>query len=208
MADSAKNLPEDVSDLLFAYAAGALDEDGRARVEKMLAADPRLRGELAWYEAICARVTETLPQLERLPSADDIVARIRDKRSRGAARAGGEGFFAWLAGPALRPLAAFAAVLIVAQGAVIAMLAGERAETQAVRSAAPAGKSVLFVVAFDPDTPESEIRALLLKAGATIVDGPRQLGDYRISVPANRAEFAKQLFEESGITEYVRAQEP
>lgn len=208
MADRGRDIPEDVSDLLFAYAAGTLDERERARVEKMLEADPRLRGELAWYAAVCDRVTDALPQLERLPSADDIVARI-DKKTRGSSGArGGGGFFAWLAGPALKPAAALAALLIVVQGAILGMLAGERAQPQTVRSAAPAGKSVVFVVAFDPDTPESEIRALLLKAGATIVDGPRQLGDYRISVPANRAEYARQLFEESGITEYVRVQEP
>jgi anti-sigma factor RsiW len=188
-------------DLLFAYAAGALDPAGRARVEAMLAADPRLRQRLAWYAAVCDGVTDALPPLANLPAADEIVARIR-----GGARK--PGFFAWLAGPALRPVAAFAALLIVVQGAIIGMLAGERAEMQAVRSVALPAKTVVLVVAFDPDTPESEIRALLLKAGATIVDGPRQLGDYRIAVPANRAEFARQLFDESGIVEYVRVQEP
>jgi anti-sigma factor RsiW len=198
---------EEVSDLLFSYAAGALDAEGSAHVEALLASEPRLRAELAWYAAVCDGVTDALPPLKGLPSADDVIARIREKTGRGGAARRGEGFFAWLAGPALRPLAGFAAVLILIQGAVIATLIGERAETEAVRSVAPHGKATVFVVAFVPETPEAEIRALLLKAGATIVDGPRQLGDYRVAVPANRAEFARQLFEESGITEYVRAQE-
>jgi len=202
---------EEVSDLLFSYAAGALDAEGSARVEALLASEPRLRAELAWYAAVCDGVTDALPPLKGLPSADDVIARIREKTGRGGAARRGEGFFAWLAGPALRPIAAFAAVLIVIQGAVIATLVGERAgapEYSTVRSTAPSGKTVIFVVAFDPDTTESQIRALLLKAGATIVDGPRQLGDYRVAVPANRSEFARQLFEESGITEYVRAEAP
>jgi len=63
------------------------------------------------------------------------------------------------------------------------------------------------VIAFDPDTQEAKIRALLLQAGATIIDGPRQLGDYSVSVPANRAQFAQDLFERSGMVEYVRADE-
>lgn len=192
-----------IDDPLFSYAAGTLDEPARLRVEALLEADPELRARLKWYEAVCDGVVGAQPPLQALPSADQIVARVR-----GAARPRSAGFLAWLAGPALKPAAAFAAVVVVIQAAVIGTLLGERRETQAVRSAVPQGEAVVFVIAFDPDTTESQIRTLLLKAGATIIDGPRQLGDYRISVPANRAQFAKQLFEESGIAEYVRVQEP
>jgi hypothetical protein len=142
--------------------------------------------------------------MQALPSADQIIDRVRGS-TRGKSAGG---LLAWLAGPALRPAAAFAVVLLVIQAAVIGTLLSERRDTQAVRSTGPQSKAVVFIIAFDPDTPESQIRTLLLKAGATIIDGPRQLGDYRVSVPANRAEFAKQLFEESGIAEYVRLQEP
>ena len=193
-----------IEDELFSYAAGALDEPARARVEALLDADPELRARLKWYEAVCDGVVQARPPMQALPSADQIVARVRGSaRGRSAG-----GFLAWLAGPALRPAAAFAAVLVVIQAAVIGTLLSERRDTQAVRSTGAQGKVVVFVIAFDPDTPESEIRTLLLRAGATIIDGPRQLGDYRVSVPATRAEFARQLFEESGIAEYVRLLEP
>jgi anti-sigma-K factor RskA len=193
-----------VDDELFSYAAGALDEPARARVEALLDADPELRARLKWYEAVCDGVVQARAPLPALPSADQIVARVRGAAADGPAR----GFFAWVLGPALRPVAAFAAVVIVIQAAVIGTLLGDRSDTQAVRSTGAQLKAVVFVIAFDPDAPESQIRTLLLKAGATIIDGPRQLGDYRVSVPANRAEFARQLFEESGIAEYVRLQEP
>jgi anti-sigma-K factor RskA len=193
-----------IEDELFSYAAGALDEPARSRVEALLDADPELRARLEWYEAVCDGVVQARPPLQGLPSADRIVARVRGSaRGRSAG-----GFLAWLTGPALRPAAAFAAVVVVIQAAVIGTLLGDRSEAPAVRSTGQQAKAVVFVIAFDPDTPESEIRTLLLKAGATIIDGPRQLGDYRVSVPANRAEFARQLFEESGIAEYVRLQEP
>lgn len=193
-------------DLLFAYAAGSLDAAARARVEAALDADPELRRRLRWYEAVCDGMVARLPQPPSLPSPDVIVAAARAAR-RNAPR----GFFAWLAGPALRPAAALAALLIVAQAAIIAGLVGERAAQEPVRALTPGAQSadgaVVFVVAFDPQATEADIRALLLKAGGTIIDGPRQLGDYRISVPANRADYAKSLFEESGIAEYVRAEE-
>jgi anti-sigma factor RsiW len=196
---------ENLDDALFSYAVGTLDPATRARVEAALDADPALRQRLRWYEAVCEQVVDALPPLPSLPAADLIVAQARVARPAQRAAAS-TGFFAWLAGPALRPAAFVAAALIVVQAAMIAGLLGER-ETEAVRALAPGDKAAVFVIAFDPDTTEADIRSLLLKAGASIIDGPRQLGDYRVSVPANRAEYARSLFEESGIAEYVRAEE-
>jgi anti-sigma factor RsiW len=102
-------------DELFAYATGELDGPARARVEGLVRADTALRARLAWYEAVCDGVAQTLPPLEDLPSAETILARVRAQPRRG-------GFLAWLTGPALKPAAAFAALLIVAQGAVIGVL--------------------------------------------------------------------------------------
>jgi anti-sigma factor RsiW len=204
-----------IEDRLFAYAAGELDGPARTEVEAILAADPALRNRLAWYEAVCDGAIESLPPLENLPSSGEILERVRAASRPAGAQAAqqghgerGSGFFAWLAGPGLRPATAFAAVLFFAQATAIAILATERAETPLVRSIGTGmSKPAHFMIAFDPATPESKIRALLLEAGATIVAGPMQLGDYRVSVPANRAQFAQDLFEHSTIVEYVRAEE-
>jgi hypothetical protein len=187
----------ELDEQLFAYAAGELDAAERARIEALVASDERLRSRLAWYEAVCDGVVRTLPSLDDLPSADDVLARYRGERR-------GRGFFAWLAGSALRPAVAVAAVLIVAQAALIAWLALERPQQEPVRTAGPGMPSAVLVVAFDPQASEGAIRALLLQAGARIVDGPQQLGEYRLAVPANRADFAQSLLAQSKIVEYVR----
>lgn len=191
--------PRPLEDELFAYAAGALDSRARLGLEARLDADPALRARLAWHEAVCESVIEEMPLLERLPSADAIIERVRGRTTR-------RGVFAWLAGPALRPVAAFATALIVIQGALIAVLTTEHNEVAKVRSARPVEKAVVFVVAFNPETKESRLRALLLEAGASIIEGPRQLGEYRLSVPANRAEYAESVLRQSGIVEYVRVE--
>ena len=198
MAEPAQSA--DVAEMLFSYAAGTLDGPARARVEAMLAADPSLRAQLEWYEAVCDGVVDALPPLKNLPSAEQILARFSRKNNPIEKQS----FITWVWRPA-------AAMLIVAQAVAIGVLLSERGEEQGYRgyrSVAPSqGKAVVFVIAFNPDTPESKVRALLIKAGATIVDGPKQMGDYRIAVPLNKAQYAKQLFEDSGIAEYVRAQE-
>ena len=193
--------PGSIDEQLFAYAAGELEPAARARVETLLMTEPALRARLAWYEAVCDGVVHTLPTLDALPATDEIIKSIRGRTAR-------RGFFAWLVGPALKPATALVAVLVIMQGAVIAMLALERPDNAAVRSAAPAAQTVFVVVAFDPRASEAAIRALLLQAGATIVDGPKQLGDYRLAVSANRADFARSLLEQSKIVEYVRREKP
>lgn len=184
--------PGSIDEQLFAYATGELEPAVRARVEALLETEPALRARLAWYEAVCDGVVHTLPALDALPATEEIIERIRGRTAR-------RGFFAWLAGPALRPAAALVTLLVIVQGAVITMLALERADTAATRSAAPTAQTVFLVVAFDPRASEAAIRALLLEAGATIVDGPKQLGEYRLAVSANRAQFARSLLEQSKV---------
>ena len=191
----------ETSDLLFSYAAGALDLEARRRVETMLDADPKLRDELKWYESVCDGVIATLPEPRNLPSVEHIVQKIRRPR-KDISRT--QGVWAWL-----MPTAA---ALVIVQSVAIGYLLSERHDDQQLyrslaNSAGNEGTPVVFVIAFNPDTPESKVRALLLKAGATIVDGPKQMGDYRVAVPVNRAQYAQQLFQDSGIAEYVRKQD-
>lgn len=193
--------PGSIDEQLFALATGELEPAAGARVEERVKTEPALRARLEWYEAVCDGVADALPALDSLPATDEIIERIRGRTAR-------HGFFAWLSGTALRPAAAFVALLVIVQGAVIAMLALERTDTTAVRSAASGAQTVFLVVAFDPQASEAGIRALLLQAGARIVDGPKQLGEYRLAVSANQAQFARSLLEQSRIVEYVRPEQP
>jgi anti-sigma factor RsiW len=190
-----------IDEQLFALAAGELERAARARVEELLKTEPALRARLEWYEAVCDGVVHALPALDALPATDKVIERIRGRAAR-------RGFFAWLTGTAPKPAAALLALLVIVQGAVIAMLALERPDTTAVRSAASGAQTLFLVVAFDPQASEAGIRALLLQAGATIVDGPKQLGEYRLAVSANRGQFARSLLEQSSIVEYVRPEKP
>jgi len=182
---------------LFAYAAGELDASTRAAVEELMRADPSIRQRLAWYEAVCQAVTETLPDAEALPSADSVIAHARGVSPR-------RGLLGWLGGRALAPVAIVAILLIVGQGTMITFLMLERQDSALVRSPAGPRETSVLVVAFDPEAREVAIRSLLVSAGAVIISGPKQLGEYRIAVPANRVAFAVSALQQSGIVEYVR----
>ena len=190
-----------VEEQLFAYAAGDLDAAQRAEVEELMRADPSIRQRMVWYEALCHAVTETLPDAQTLPSAESVIARARGVSAR-------RGLLGWLGGRALGPVAIVATLLIVGQGAVITTLMLERQDAAQVRSAAVPRDSSVLVVAFDPEAREVAIRSLLIYAGAVIISGPKQLGEYRIAVPANRVAFAISALQQSGIVEYVRPEKP
>lgn len=54
------------------------------------------------------------------------------------------------------------------------------AEFRTLADRAAASRAGAIRVVFDPATPESEVRALLLRVSATIVDGPSPLGAYTL----------------------------
>ncbi len=103
------------------------------------------------------------------------------------------GVVAWL-----EPKLAVAFLVIAVQGAVIGSLALQEdgAQFSEIRSTTPPTLpgGPLFRVTFRPDATEHEIRTLLVSAGARIVSGPSQLGDYYIVLPAEQeAERAGAL---------------
>jgi hypothetical protein len=71
----------------------------------------------------------------------------------------------------------------------------------------PAGSAVL-VVNFAPDATEKQLRGLLLDAGANIVFGPNQLGEYRISVAGNLADAAFKKLQGTALVESVKVFAP
>jgi hypothetical protein len=71
----------------------------------------------------------------------------------------------------------------------------------------PAGHVVL-VVNFAPDASEKQLRGLLLDAGANIVFGPSQLGEYRISVAGNLADAALKKLQGTALVESVKTFAP
>ena len=74
-----------------------------------------------------------------------------------------------------------------------------------MRSVAPhAGLPVpVLQVTFKPNVTERDMRLLLVKIAGRVIDGPGQLGDYIVSVPARQIEPARQHLEDSGLVDEV-----
>ncbi len=97
---------------------------------------------------------------------------------------------------------AFAAVAMLVIGVQAAWIAAQKTGADAEappyathRSTAPAGP--VLEVRFSRLATEYELRKLLLEIDGHLVDGPSQLGDYRISVSADRLETARQVLAHS-----------
>jgi hypothetical protein len=184
----------EIEELLPWYAAGTLDAADAKRVEEALAREPKLRISLdlaredrdetillnqslgapsakAWARVLAATAAE--------PRRPTLAARLAALPGRLGAWAGvGErpARLAW-AGAA-------AAVVIVLQGAAIVSLLpkaqGPAYQTASQQSAAVEG--AIAIVAFAPDATLRQISELLAKHKASIVDGPRSSGLFKLRV--------------------------
>src|SRR5690606_994039 len=121
---------EEIEMLLPWYVTGRLDADDTARVEAYIAAHPELQHQLALIrdeQGANVAVNEAL-SVPRLPSADELMARIagQEDRSLGFHVRGAFGalsrFFEAPSPAMVRWAAAAAAVVIIAQAAVLGAL--------------------------------------------------------------------------------------
>jgi len=196
MAMNGKTDPEDdmdaIEELLPWYAAGTLDPQNVRRVEEALAREPRLQASLrliredqdetialnqslgapggqAWARVLAACEAEPKkPSLAtRLASLVSLAGRWAEQNPR---RLG----WATVA----------AAVVIMAQGATIMSLLptarGPTYQTASQESAISQGVTIL--VAFAPDARLDQVAELLQKHNASIVEGPRGGGLFRVRV--------------------------
>ncbi len=184
---------KEIEELLPWYAAGTLDADEAQQVAEALAGDPELRRRLALTRE---EMGEAVLDAELLgtPSPgtlDKLMARIeaeparRPRRAAGLLDIGGR-LAAWLSPPALGWAAAAAALLVVAQAGFITarFVAPEPAQygTASAPEATAAGHFAL--VGFQPGATAEAIGRVLETAKASIVDGPRPGGLYRVRIGA------------------------
>jgi anti-sigma factor RsiW len=184
---------QELETLLPWHAAGTLDPVDAARVEAALAADQ----ELARHFAIVREeMAETVSLNEALGSPsgralDKLFAAIEadpKRPSRATFGAGIGRLFAALSPQALAWSAALAALVIVLQAGLIAtMLTGQRGAifgtASAPAPAASAGGSHVLV-RFAPDASVADITRFLEANKASVIDGPKPGGLYRLSVTA------------------------
>jgi anti-sigma-K factor RskA len=182
----------EIEELLPWYAAGTLSPAERRQVEAALAADPELAALLAiTHEEMGEAVLDTEQLATPSPKAlDKLMAKIEAeparRRSGLAAFDIGEQLAAWLSPRTLGWAAAAATLLVVAQAGLITarLLPGSPAQytTASAPEAAAAGRFV--IVGFQPGATAEAIARTLEGAGASIVDGPRPGGLYRLRIGA------------------------
>jgi anti-sigma-K factor RskA len=188
--------PEDemqaIEELLPWYAAGTLDAASARRVEQALAREPKLQASLRLVREDRDE-TVSLNQKLGAPSPQiwaRVLAGTQAEPRKPTLRTRLASLFAWTgawANPAPARLAwagAAAAVVIVLQGAAIVSLlpaaTGPAYQTASQPPALSEGATVL--VAFAPAASLQQVGALLQKHKASIVDGPRGGGLFRLRV--------------------------
>jgi len=209
---------EEIEMLLPWYVTGRLDAADLAKVEAYLAAHPEMAGQLVLAQA---ERDETVGANEALgvpsPAATErLLASLPAGRPGWAAlravRSGLQQIGDLLAAPtanAVRWTALAAAVLIAVQGVTIVSLLHERAGTYQTASGGPAGEGIAVLVTFADDAKATAISQLLSDLDASIVDGPKAGGVYKIRQrtedrsAAARAALMQQLSERRDIVRAV-----
>ena len=200
-------------ELLPWHANGTLDPAEATGVDEHVAACAICREELR----ACRELAASLPDAEADPDAEPglarVIARIDAEAAAARALRGPGPRFSdrwralWAATP--RPVRATLAAQSAALGALAlgalalgagagppAAPAGEpRFRTlSAPRAEAPAADgAVRLRLVFAGDATEAAVRALLLEAGARVVDGPSRFGVYTVELPGPEAEPERLL---------------
>ena len=189
MTDNQNDGPTAIETLLPWYAAGTLRRRDRQRVEDALRSDPALarqadlaREELA--ETISLNESLGVPSaraMDRLMSAIDDEAVAAHKRASAQMLAGR--FATFVAGFSPRTLAVAAAVACLAialQASVLVGILSRPAFEQNVAANETNGHGTYAMVRFAREASAAEITQFLENYQATLVDGPRPGGFYRV----------------------------
>lgn len=194
MSEPSLEEPDAIDLLLPFHATGRLSASERAQIEAALARDPDVARRLAIVDA---ERTETNAHNAGLGapsrrSRDALFARIdadiarRQPLSRNWLARLGERL-AGLSPPALAGLSLAACLLILVQAGLLGGLLLPRAPATSYETASHRDAAARFaLVAFAPTAKASEIEDALRAVGATIVEGPRPGGLYRIRFSTER----------------------
>jgi hypothetical protein len=229
MTSNHKLSPGDLEELLPWHAAGTLDGQEAAEVERALAADPELARRFA---LVREELTETILLNESLgaPSARAMETLFRsiDQDRKVVRRAVAPGLGARIAeffSPrALAWTASAAVVIVMLQAGVIARLALQEHEAA---GAAPVGAaaammptfetasapitrglevSTYALIGFVPEASMADISTFLAARDAVIVDGPRGGGVYRVRIAQgslSRQQLSRVMKEFEGAKSIV-----
>lgn len=210
----------EIETLLPFYANRRLGPKETARVEAALASDPELAARL---EIIREDMAETVLLNESLGAAspralDRLMAAIdAEPRQATLAIRARSGLLAWLGAwlatqpPRRLAYAGAAAIAVIAiQGAVLTGLALRQPEGFQTASAPAVTPSERYVLlSFAPDAKASDIAAFFRRYEASVVDGPRANGYFKVRVgdagltPAQLDAIAARMKAERAIVTFV-----
>lgn len=181
----------DIQQNLPWLANGTLDAEERARLEALIAGSAEARKALDWELAMRDAIQAETAEWEAPSNTMDLVfKRIEAARPRAKESAIKVFFAGIMQSFQASPKFAFACAVAAVQFGVIGYLWSNQEDPSAyseMRSTQPALQPTKFIrVMFAPNSTESDLRELLRKAGAEIVAGPSQLGDYYLLVDAEK----------------------
>ena len=185
--------PNEIEALLPWHAAGTLSRDDAERVEAALAGDYELARR---YALVREELAETIRLNEALgaPSPrplERLMARIDAEAAAGLTRRGSIAVGRWLEGLLLRlaprtlawSAAAAAIVILVQAGFLAALFVGSQGHSYRTASVEQVGTPGSYaLVGFVPQASAADVTKFLETYKASLVDGPRAGGLYRIRI--------------------------
>jgi hypothetical protein len=224
--DKAAPEREDIENLLPWHAAGTLSRRDAERVEQALAQDAELARR---YELVCEELSETIHLNETLgaPSAraaQRLFAAIEAETTVAKPRGISFDFGGWMAGliervspRTLAWSAAAAGLAIVLQAGLLAgMLVSERSAPSTYQTASyetAAGPAPVqgsyALVRFNPDASAADITRFFETFKASLVEGPRPAGIYRIRVTREEvgkdaaSQIIARMAEDKGVVAFI-----
>ena len=207
------------ADELVELVAGTLSYKDVLRVANAVKSDVALQAQLDGLEQLRSELIHAMAFDKRQVTveafAENIAQRVeRTQAVREKAKTGST-FLSWLGNffTLSSTPTRFAFGLVAIQAVGIAWLVSGALQTNdgsaaSTRTSGPDAKqlgsapaNVTFSVSFDPATPESTVRGLLLELEAQIIAGPSQLGQYKIIVARSRSHLALLKLKEAVFVE-------
>lgn len=174
---------DEMESLLPFYLNGTLEGGELSRLEAWLASDPAAADALTAAEAEFAA---SMDANEAIRPRADALSRFSASLDRQPRSAGASSLLSRLAGrfaatPIWLPWAAAAAMLALI---VVQLATFDRGDGGPQVAGAPTTEAPFALIAFKADAPLEKIAAILSETGATIVDGPKPGGFFRVAIPA------------------------
>jgi hypothetical protein len=218
MADSHELTMQQFLDVLPFYVNGSTNAAQQAQIKHKLAGSSEARAALAWHEALAEKVIGDVESVRADVGWAQLRSKVRaTRRAHQPAQVLAlwsriESYLPhrWLSAPALSGVCAVLLAVVVGQGLLLTGADAERgySDVRSMQSGdtgtpAEAAANKYVKINFKDKITERDMRLMLVRAGAKIVSGPGQLGDYVVAVPSAELDLSMKQFKDSLLTESV-----